>query len=187
MPRTWPRAILSLALCAILPACGFHPMYAHGSTTEGPAEIGLAEINVPVMPERTGQLLRQALQARFERGGSGLGRRYDLIANYSIGSNVVGIQQDTSATRIRYIGSSSWSLIAEDTQRTTLASGTARTVDGMNIFVDQYFTSDLESEAIARRMAEALADQIALQLGVYFNREAAKAATQADKTAATVP
>jgi LPS-assembly lipoprotein len=162
-------------------------MYAHGSGSEGPAEIGLAEINVPVMPERTGQLLRQALQARFERGGSGLGRRYDLIANYSIGSNVVGVQQDTSATRIRYIGSSSWSLVAEDTQRTTLASGTARTVDGMNIFANQFFASDMEGDAIAKRMAEALADQIALQLGVYFNREAAKASVPAGKTAAAVP
>jgi hypothetical protein len=55
-----------------------------------------------------------------------------------------------------------------------LTTGSAREVDGYNIFNNQYFASDLESDAVQRRIVEALADQIALQLAVYFNQRQAK-------------
>ena len=42
----------------------------------------------------------------------------------------------------------------------------------MNIFDSQYFAADLETEAVPRRLADALADQIAIQLAAFFRKRA---------------
>ena len=58
------RMLLPLALAAALCGCGFRPMYASaGNGGMGPAEAGLAQISIGPLPERSGQLLRQALPA----------------------------------------------------------------------------------------------------------------------------
>ncbi len=161
-----------LLLAAALPGCGFSPIYASGGRTTGPAEEGLAAITVGLIPERSGQVLRQALQARFEHAGSGVPRAYDLTVAFGISSEAIAIEQDSSVTRIRLVASATWTLTAQDTQRRTLANGTARTFDGFNIINQQFFASDLQSEAVQRRMAEAVADQITLQLASYFKKHA---------------
>ena len=90
----------------------------------------------------------------------------------AIAGEGIAIQPDSTATRIRTIGSANWTLIAQDPGRTRLTSGSARAVDGLNIFDAQYFAADLENEAVQRRLAEALADQITIQLAAYFRRRA---------------
>lgn len=155
--------------------CGLRPIYATRSDgMAGPAEIGLAEISVGPLLERSGQLLRQALQTRFERGGAGIARRYDLAINYAVSGEPISILQLTSApSRFRLVGVASWTLTAQEPQRRTLASGTARSTDGMNVFDQQFFALDLESDAVQRRVTDAIADQITLQLAAFFARRAA--------------
>jgi hypothetical protein len=58
-----------------------------------------------------------------------------------------------------------------------LTSGSARAMDGVNVFDSQYFASDLETEAEESRMAEELATQIATRLAVWFRQRAAKQPT----------
>jgi LPS-assembly lipoprotein len=167
------RTLFALASAAVLPGCGFRPMYATASDgSAGPAEAGLAQIEIGPMYERAGQLLRQALQERFERGGAGLARRYDLVVAYGLGAEGIAIQPDSSVTRIRLMGSARWTLTAQDPQRSTLATGTARSLDGYNILDEQIFAADLENETVQKRIAEAIADQITLQLAAYFNKHA---------------
>jgi len=167
------RMFFPLALAAVLPGCGFRPMYASAAGgSAGPAEVGLAEIAIGPMYERAGQLLRQALQERFECGGAGLARRYDLVVAYGLGSEAIGIQPDSSVTRVRLMGSATWTLSAQDPQRSTLATGTARALDGYNIIDEQIFAADLENGVVQQRIAEAIADQITLQLAAYFNKHA---------------
>ncbi|MBV9811801.1 MAG: hypothetical protein JO326_03565, partial [Acetobacteraceae bacterium] len=67
--------------------------------------------------------------------------------------------------------SANWTLLAQTPQRTTVASGFARDVDGFNIINGQYFAADLENDTVQRRIAEALADRIAEQLAAYFSRQ----------------
>jgi LPS-assembly lipoprotein len=167
------RMLFQVLLAGLLPGCGFRPMYASaGGGSLGPAEAGLAEISIGPLPERSGQLLRQALQDRFERGGGGLARRYDLAVSFGLSGDPIAIQPDSSVTRVRLIGSSTWTLTGQDPQRTTLAHGTARALDGYNVLDEQIFSADLENETVQRRMAEAIADQITLQLAAYFNKHA---------------
>lgn len=133
------------------------------------------EIEVALIPERNGQLLREALKARFERGSSGIARRYDLNVTLSISSEGVAVQQDNTTSRVRLIAVASWALRTQDTQRSTLTSGFAREVDGYNILNQQYFAADLQSGAVQRRMTEALAEQITIQLASWFSSRSATA------------
>ena len=156
-----------------LGGCGFRPLYAPTSSgMAGPATAELAAIYVPVFSERPGQLLRQALQQRFEGSGTGTAKRYELTAYIAISSDAIAIQRDSSSSRVRLIGSAPWVLRALSLERTVLAQGTSRILDGYNILNQQYFAADLESETAIRRVASSLADQITIQVGAFFLRRA---------------
>jgi LPS-assembly lipoprotein len=167
------RGLVFLPLLPLLGSCGFRPVYGSSSGgAAGPAQAGLAAVSVALIPERSGQLLRQALQERLERGGAGVAHRYDLVVSFGLGAEGIAIAPDSSSSRTRLIGTASWRLVSQDTQRSTLISGTARDVDGYNILDQQYFAADLENEVVQKRVVEALADQIALQLAAWFNKQA---------------
>jgi LPS-assembly lipoprotein len=156
-----------------LGGCGFHPLYGPAAGgAEGSAEAGLSQISVGLIPERGGQLLREALQERFQRGGTGVAARYDLVIAYAVSGDALAIQPDSSVSRVRLVGSATWSLMAQDPQRRTLATGAARTMDAYNVINTQLFAADLDSEAVQRRMADAMADQITLQLASWFDKQA---------------
>jgi hypothetical protein len=73
------RQALGLVLGASLSGCGFQPVYM--PTTSGKAGVAqreLAAIHVAIIPDRPGQVLREALQSRFEGSGSGVAQRYEL-------------------------------------------------------------------------------------------------------------
>jgi len=175
LPR---RRLLTLATCGVLSGCGFQPVYMPtASGNAGPAQRELAAIQVALLPDRPGQLLRQALQDRFERDGSGVARRYDLEVTYWVTGEGIAIQTDNTATRLRATGSATWTLAAQDPVHTQLTKGSARSIDGFNILDTQYFAADMELDALYRRVADAVADQITLQLATYFRKRAAFAAS----------
>lgn len=168
------RRYMLLGIGALLTACGFQPVYMPtASGRAGPAQRELAAVNVNLIPDRPGQLLRQALQERFGSDAYGSVNRYDLAVGFSIAGEGIGVQADTTVSRIRLTGTASWTLIARDSGHTVLTRGSARAMDAFNILDQQYFAADLDTEAVQKRLAQALADQIALQLAVYFRRKAA--------------
>jgi LPS-assembly lipoprotein len=167
------RRLLALATGASLSGCGFQPVYMPtASGNAGVAQRELAAVQVNLIPDRPGQLLRQALQDRLERSASGVAHHYDLAVGFGVTGEGIAIQPDSVATRIRSIGSANWTLIAQDPGRTKLSSGSAQAVDGFNLFDSQYFAADMENEVVTRRLADALADQIVTQLAAYFRKRA---------------
>ncbi|HBK08488.1 MAG TPA: hypothetical protein DDZ81_21990 [Acetobacteraceae bacterium] len=176
MKSSVSRRWFCLGSLTALGGCGFQPVYMPtASGARGPAQREFAAINVPVIPERPGQLMRQALQERFG-SDSGTPAKYDLIVTFGVSGVGVGIESNDIATRIRLVGNATYSLRARDPKRTELTSGAARTLDGVNIFDSQYFAADQEVEAEQKRMAENIATQIATQLAVWFRQQAAKQA-----------
>lgn len=167
------RHVLTLGGTGILLAgCGFRPMYGSASGgAPGVAQADLAAITVPNLPERSGQLMREALQARLDPGHLALAKRYQLVVGFSVATEGIGILPDSSVTRNRLIGTASWTLQSLDPQRTSLAAGTSRALDGYNVVDNQFFAAVLENEALQRRLADRLADQIVLQLAAYFDRQ----------------
>lgn len=170
------RAVLSVSASAVLAACGFQPVYMPTASGQaGPAQRELAAIHVNLMAERPGMLLREALQARFEGAGVSVVPRYDLSVTYWMSGDVLGVQPDTTVTRIRFVGYANWVLTAQDPARTRLVDGSTRAADALNLIDTQYFAADLEVETIQRRMAQTIADQITLQLAAFFRRRSAGA------------
>ncbi len=157
-----------------LAGCGFQPVYMPtASGKAGPAQRGLASVYVAVIPERPGQILREALQERLG-DDSGTPAAYDLAVTFGVSGEGVAIEANDIATRLRLIGNANWRLMDHDAKRTVLTSGTARALDGVNIFDSQYFAADLEVEAEQRRIAENLATQIATQIAIWFRQQAAR-------------
>ncbi len=166
------RRVGLLGVASALAGCGFHPLYAPVGGVLGPASTELAAIYVAIMAERSGQLLRQALQRRFEGAGLGIAKTYELTGGLGVAAESIAMQRDTSATRVRLIGSAPWVLSTLGLQPAVLTQGTARSIDGYNVFNQQYFAADLESDAAQRRIAESIADQITLQVASFLKRRA---------------
>ena len=162
------RSALLLGLGGVLSGCGFHPVYAPSGPGPGPAGH-LAAIEVLPMYERGGQIMREALLARL-RSEPGKPRRYELTGGVGLTGEAGGILNLTAATRVRLVGTLIWWLTARDANKTKLAEGSERIVDGFDIFSAQLFGVDLDNEAAQRRMALLLADTVVLALAVWFAR-----------------
>ncbi len=163
------RTLLTGLLATPLAGCGWHALYARNDDgTPGPAQIKLAQVFVPVIPERSGQLLRQALQQRFEGTGADGPKRYTLGVTFALAADSIGIQPDTTASRVRLIGTASWRLATVATPPVILRTGSARALDGYDILNQQYFAADFENATAVRRVARTIAEQITEQLGAYF-------------------
>ena len=167
------RGVFGWPLLLALPGCGFHPLYGSNGFGSGPARAGLGLISVGSIPNRLGQLLRQALQARFDHGDAPAAKRFDLSVDFLLSSEALGIQQDTTATRLRFMGQANWTLVTRDAARATVTSGGAHAVNGLNTFDQQYFAQDTETETVEIRMIEELADDITIQLATYFAKDPA--------------
>ena len=170
-PARLGRRFVVGAISAGLSGCGFRPVYGPGGAAGGP-QTELAAIDVALIPDRAGQLLRQFLQQRLDRG-EGVVKRYSLSVSYYIAADAIAIQTDSTSTRIRDIGNATWTLKALNPAQTTIVNGTARALDGVNVIDQQYFAADLAGEAAIRRIGEAIANQITLQIASYFTRHPA--------------
>ena len=156
-----------------LAGCGFHPLYARADDGDlGPAQIEMAAVWVPVIPDHSGQFLRQALQQRLEGAGLGVPKKYTLAASFSIYSDGLAIRPDTTATYVRLTGTAPWRLTTVGLTPQPVTDGQAQVIDGYNILDQQYFAATLENETVTQRIAETLADQIVTKLAIYFRRKA---------------
>lgn len=166
----FPLAVVPLALAG----CGFQPIYMPtASGKAGPAEREMAQVEVALIPERSGQILRQELQRRLA-SDNGSRHLYDLRVSFSIAAEGLSVTTDNLPTRVRMIGYASWVLVTNDQKRTKLTEGGARSFDGLNLFEQQYFAADMEGDAVTKRIANSIADQIAMQIAVYFRKQAAR-------------
>jgi LPS-assembly lipoprotein len=158
------RLALMGAAVATLSGCGFHPLYA--PSAQIPA--GLAEIYVDIVPNRNGQLFRQALQERLQGSEEAPQQHYVLSVSYNLSVQGIGIEADNASTRNRFVATANWTLKKPGILGQKITSGLARTVDGNDVIVAQFFYSDLNSEAVDRRIGEALADKVVQALAEYF-------------------
>lgn len=173
MIRASRRAVLVGLAGGGLAGCGFHPLYRGTvSGNEGSARRELAGVFVDVIPDRPGQLLRQALQDRFQGSAGGDGSVYALHVDYSIAGEGIGVQSDNTVTRVRLIARALYTLRTREGAHAAVTSGAARAVDATNVIENQLFAADLETEAAQGRLANAVADQVTLQLAAFFRKRA---------------
>ena len=162
-----------LATALLLAGCGFHPLYdsagARAQSQGGTVSAHLDSIYVELIPNRLGQLLRQALQERLD-SDDGDRKTYSLAVAYSIDEEAISVLNSNSNTRTRAVGRGTWTLTAIANPGVPLASGSVRVLDGFNTLDEQVFFSVLENEAVQRRLADNVADQITQRVATYFRR-----------------
>jgi LPS-assembly lipoprotein len=164
MNRFLTRAVSASVLAISLTSCGFHPLYSSSAKTQA----GLAEIFVDVVPNRDGQLFREALQERLQGSQEAPVQHYVLSVSYAVAGQGIGIESDNASTRNRFVGTAKWTLSKPGLYGQKVTSGIARTVDGNDVIAAQFFYSDLNSETVNRRIGAALADQVVQSLAIYF-------------------
>lgn len=168
---TGTRRALLLAVAGLpLAGCGFRPLYGGAFRSDGTRVVDarLDGIYVALIPNRAGQLLRQALQARLDQD-AGVAKTLQLNATFGIDSEAIAVQQDNSQARTRVVGHVAWTLTNPSVPGSpVVTSGSARAIDGFNVVNEQFFFATLENEAATRRLAEICADQVAQSLAVYF-------------------
>lgn len=153
----------------MLGGCGFRPVYAPATAGSASTAAGLASVYVTLMPERSGQLMRDALQRRMELNGGGSPKLYNLAVAFSVVQEGVSIERaDSIPTRIRAAGIATWSLTTADAEQRTVLTGRARSLDGSNTISLQYFYSDLQNEQLQTRLVDAVADQITTTIATWF-------------------
>jgi LPS-assembly lipoprotein len=157
-----------------LPGCSPHPLYApdafgNGDPQAASVQAQLREVQVALLPDRTGQILRQALQSRLEAGEAPSYTRYNLAVSFNVTQVGLGIQSDSTITYIRFIATAPWSLTEQDSPtRQILVSNTAQAADSLNMFANAPFGQELETNTVEARLADAIADQIVVRLAHYF-------------------
>jgi LPS-assembly lipoprotein len=160
------------AAAALLSGCGFRPLHGAGGgeaiATEAPVRAELAAVEVMLIPERNGQLLRRALRERLHGAHPAVPPRYDLRVSLAFAAEPLGFRRDGTPSRVRYRGTASWWLLTRTTPPREVASGTERENDAYNIPDQQFFAADVAREAMERRMVEQLAFSIAERLAIHF-------------------
>jgi LPS-assembly lipoprotein len=153
--------------------CGFRPLYgSNGSLAAAsePAVAGeLAAVQVPVIPERFGQLLRRALQQRLGTGVAGAqAARWELRVGPSVQSEGIGVLRDGSVTRVRYLATANWQLLRLGPTPEVVANGFERAQDAYNVPPNQFFAADVSRDAAERRIAETLAEEVVTRVAIRF-------------------
>lgn len=89
----------TLATASVVAGCGFQPMYARSNNGDT-LKTALAAVDVAVIEDRIGQMLRNALERRFEQGaGNGVQKRFRLVVELSEDKVASAFRKDATNTR----------------------------------------------------------------------------------------
>lgn len=154
--------------------CAPHPLYApnaFGNAPKGSESVRaqLRQVQVPLLGDREGQILRQALQDRLYAGDTPGYSRYTLQVSIGINQVGLGVQGDSTITYVRFIATAPWSLVSQDDpDHKVLVSNIAQASDSLNAFDNQPFGQELETNVVNTRLAQSIADEIVTRLAHYF-------------------
>lgn len=151
----------ALALCLVLAACGFHPMYGRAT---GPA---LASIYVEPIGERDGYELRNSLIDALQSDGDERGKAYHLKITLSESPQGIALQNDATITRYNNTLTVHYTLY--DAQDKELTSGNLSQMAAYNVVQSPYATQVASMDS-GKRAAQDIAERIHLDLGVWFRQ-----------------
>jgi LPS-assembly lipoprotein len=152
---SWRNLIFVAATSLALAACGFKPLYGEQSTTAGAS--GPLAVEVALIPNREGQVMRSVLRRRFS--GTAFAN-YRLDVALAQASAVTAIDAAGDATRRRVTMTAGWRLspLAPDAPKPL--DGRVRVVEAYNLLASDYANYTAESAA-RERAAARLADLVA--------------------------
>jgi LPS-assembly lipoprotein len=150
----------------ILTACGFSPIYA---TNNASAKHGLNNVEIAIIPDRSGQFLRNALIDRFYHNGYPVSPNYKLVVE-SITEKIFDfdITVEAEATRQQIKLTTQMMLVDIETEEAVLTRSLVA-VTSNNILESEFSTIITEQSARDAALSD-LARQIERQLSLYFSQ-----------------
>ena len=164
------RTILVLCTALIglstLTACGFTPIYGKSANSES-VRSTLAQIDIALIPDRDGQMLRNLLMDRFYTHGYPSNPRYRLQASrIDERRNDLDRTKTADATRRQIRLRVSFDLIDTDTGENVMHRNVTA-VSSYNILESQFTTRVSERDAHDNAVQD-LAEQIERHLALHF-------------------
>jgi LPS-assembly lipoprotein len=165
--RPTGHGLAVLGMLSLLAGCGFKPVYGVDSAGNAPAAVQqFASIQIPVMPNRLGQQMRNLLIDSLHASGSAGDYRYKLAVGITEAVVNLGLQQNSTSTRGQVRLTIKYTLIDTETSKVVLKE-TLRTSTGYNILINQ-FSSVLSQDDAEAQGLQQLADDMTLHLALYF-------------------
>lgn len=160
--------LLFLLLVLALPACGFSPMY--GSLGAGmSAKEGLDKIDIAMIPDEEGVILRNILIDNFYQNGYPSAPAYRLdVDRLAMTEADLDITINSEVTRKQIRITARFSLIDKTTNKSVLVR-TVYAITSYNVLGSQFTTRVSEKDARESALND-LARQIENQVALYFKR-----------------
>jgi len=155
--------------CAtLLAGCGFQPLL--GRQTGASVTDNLAAIRVAPIPDRSGQLLRNALlDSLTPRGAAAVAAQYTLSIRLQEPRQTIALRRDDVISRSSYAAVATFDLV--DRQGRKIATGTSTFTTDYEITVSEYATRASLEDARSRVLV-LIADDIRNQLALALKRPA---------------
>jgi LPS-assembly lipoprotein len=166
--RPGRRAALALAAGAALAGCGLRPLYGDRGVGAG-AKARLAAVEIGVIGERPGQILRNRLIDRFYGGTGPLPYTHELAVGLTVTEVRAGIRIDDTATRRLLTGSASVRLVEKGTQAVAYSASISRTSSFP--FQEAQFGVLAARDAAVEDLMLALADEITTRVAFVLDRD----------------
>ncbi|HEY1722616.1 MAG TPA: LPS assembly lipoprotein LptE [Magnetospirillaceae bacterium] len=178
----WRNALIGAALLA-LAGCGFHALYGRQSV-DPRVQSEMATIYVQPLPDREGQLVRNAILQRLNPNGQPAHARYRLDVKLEVSEAQVALAKDETATRdsVNYVVT--FTLYEGDTG---LTNGTFSR-DFSFDYLNQQYSNVVARSDVQRRAAEEIAIEMRNRMATYFVRaQEAHAAAEGQQPANSNP
>jgi LPS-assembly lipoprotein len=173
--RSSPLRLIVVGLALFgLAACGFRPLYGERGVQALSSEE-LAAVQIDLIRDREGQMLRNELLDRFQAAGSAVKPLYGLSINLQISRAALGIQTDQTATRVNLTMTASY-VVRDVATGTVMFTGQGRTIDSFDILDSDFASTSSEADAIRRAVYD-LSEQITTRVSIALsNYKTAKTA-----------
>lgn len=155
--------VFALASALILAGCGFQPIHNQRSAASAPA---LAAIDIGLIADRTGQMLRNELLQKMHPRGGISPARFALSVSLRESLQDLAIRKDEVATRANLIMTASFAITTRDDGKRVF-SGSVRSVNSYNILTSDFATLSAREDA-RRRAVQQLATGITQRLSVWL-------------------
>ncbi len=156
-----------LAVCVFLTGCGFHSVYG-ARDDQDPVAVELNAISIDTIPERNGQILRNALIDRIYGKNRPALPLYHLKIEIHANEEVLGLLANATATRSMLNLSVDYTLTDQAGKK--ILTGMAHSVASYNRLDQMYGTVAARESAYDHTLHEA-SEQIVNRLSLYFSEK----------------
>lgn len=166
----WSRRTLLLgAATALLPGCGFRPLYGRDSGADSTADVSraLAGIRVDPIADRAGQYLRNQLLDLMTPRGRPRRPRHALRVDLREIIQELAIARNAFATRANLRLTATF-VLTDLASGKTLVSDTDTVIGSYNILTSDYATL-IEQKDARERASRELAGLIRTRIALYFS------------------